>query len=204
MRGDAVSPVAVIARRLPAALLEGVYGIRFPRDDNLGLMDGKSSTKSGHVAATTLLETHAKARGYMTDHNRPDISRSARVLLKQYVSGRILFAHAPPPASADEGEAGIGPDVFAKKGTLVRAREEASAAALSGGLNASSGAENKSGNSEARRSAPSATLGKGVNAGIQNEGASHVMARVSRGKKKGRAGQPYVRLERSYYPDPNG
>lgn len=204
MRGDVLSPVTLLARRLPASLLEGVYGIRFPSSDDLGLLGSKSSTKPGHVAATTLLETHARARGYMTDHDRPDISRSARILLKHYVSGRILFAHAPPPAPADEGEAGIGPDVFAKKGTLVRAREEANAAALVEGVKDVRVNLEKLGTSTNGNSEGSSNFGPGRKIHGNGEDQGGVVALVSQGKKKGRVVQPFVRVERSYYPNPHG
>lgn len=40
-------------------------------------------------------------RGFMTANGQPDQSRSARYVLKDYVSGRLLFCHAPPDAEQD-------------------------------------------------------------------------------------------------------
>jgi large subunit GTPase 1 len=216
MRGDAVSPVAVIARRVPAAILEGVYGIRFPAPSALGLLDVASTTKAGYVSAVTLLETHARARGFMTDHDRPDVSRSARLLLKQYVSGRVLFAHAPPPAAADEGQAGIGPDVHARKGMLVRAREEAAAAAAAApdadGAGNGDGADLTAGGDDDLESVMSAAvsssaMGAGAPARVARGSATTgeavaSAARVQRGKKHPH--KSFTRVERSYYPDPQG
>lgn len=36
------------------------------------------------------------SRGYMTANGQPDGSRAARVILKHYVQGRLLFSIAPP------------------------------------------------------------------------------------------------------------
>lgn len=41
-------------------------------------------------------------RGFMTARGQPDQSRSARYVLKDYVTGRLLFSHAPPSHKQDE------------------------------------------------------------------------------------------------------
>lgn len=38
----------------------------------------------------------ADNRGFMTARGQPDQSRSARYVLKDYVNGKLLYAHAPP------------------------------------------------------------------------------------------------------------
>jgi len=40
--------------------------------------------------------TNVGSRGYMTANGQPDGSRAARVILKHYVNGRLLFCIAPP------------------------------------------------------------------------------------------------------------
>lgn len=196
MRGNVLEPIELIARRIPASLFEGVYGIRFPIDNGPGLLEEESTTKKGHVSAVTLLEIHARARGFMTDHDRADHSRSSRLLLKQYVSGRILFAHAPPPGGPDDGEAGAGPEVHAKKGKLMHAREEAAAEILNQ-PHPVSGA--------AGPSAPlSAKLASGAGTGrrVQTESrTAEPVARVSGPKNRGN--REFKRVERSYYPNPH-
>lgn len=122
MRGDYEAPIALIASRVPASILAAVYGIQFPDGAAIATHD----TRPGHyVSASILLDTHASARGFMTDHGRPDRSRSARVLLKDFTSGRIVYAHAP----TGHGEANIGAAVFARKGRLVYERVAAAEAA---------------------------------------------------------------------------
>lgn len=41
-------------------------------------------------------------RGFMTARGQPDQSRSARFVLKDYVTGRLLFCHAPPGHKQEE------------------------------------------------------------------------------------------------------
>ncbi|CUI12786.1 Hypothetical protein, putative, partial [Bodo saltans] len=38
----------------------------------------------------------ARRRGYMTDHDKPNRSKSAKEILKMYVDGVFVFAHPPP------------------------------------------------------------------------------------------------------------
>lgn len=186
MRGDYLSAVSLIAERIPASTFEGVYGIRFPviSDGVLQDRDASLHAKKGYVSGTLLMDTHARARGYMSDHDKPDQSRSARVLLKNYVNGQIIYAHGPP---GEEGESGIGPEVFARKGKLVYERKEA--------------------NERAERQAQKTGLPIGhrngsvagkVNAG-EGLGGADVRARVS-GRKK-HAHKEFVRIERNYYPE---
>lgn len=42
------------------------------------------------------LYRNADNRGFMTSRGQPDQSRSARLVLKDYVNGRLLYCHAPP------------------------------------------------------------------------------------------------------------
>lgn len=185
MRGDHITPVSLIASRIPASIFSLVYGIRFPSLSN-GLTTDKDPlllANSGHVSATLLLDTHARARGFMTDHDRPDTSRSARVLLKDYVNGRIIFAHAPPPHETKDGESGVGPAVFAKKGGVLlykRVEEEAKV------IGRTSAAQKDAHGSQT--GADTALVGD----------LAEVRARVSGSKKHSH--KVFTRVERSYYP----
>lgn len=187
MRGDYLSPVSLIAARIPASIFEGVYGIRFPVlvDGVYTDTDALLRAAPGYVSATMLLDTHARARGFMSDHNKPDQSRSTRVLLKDYVNGRIIFAHAPPPRDVADGESGIGPGVHAKKGALVHQRQEAAQVALAS-TGASSNAPVKGAHAMSKK-----LVG-------QDSGSDVVRARVSGSKKHEH--REFTRVQRSYYP----
>jgi hypothetical protein len=209
MRGDPIPPVSLVAGRIPASIFEGVYGIRFERRGP-GLLEEESSARPGYVTAETLLETHARARGFMSDHNKADKSRSARVLLKEFVSGRILFAHAPPPRGEEDGESGIGPDVFARKGKLVYARAQAAeeaaqeealhhagrqVAAESGNMDVAVSVSSGASGSAAAVSADMPSSMKQIG---RTEGPCEPVARISRGKKI--PSRAFTRVERNYYP----
>ncbi|PXF45118.1 Large subunit GTPase 1 [Gracilariopsis chorda] len=181
MRGDYITSVSLIAQRIPAATLEGVYGLRFASNTDEGVFtDGGVTVRDGYVTGACLLDTHARARGFMSDHNKADESRSARVLLKDFVSGRIIYMHGPP---AEGGESGIGPDVFAKKGKVVYARTEARKASAESGTN--DGVDAEGGVEESMDVHGAVGSGKG-----------EVKARLSGGKKYG--GQEFKRVERSF------
>lgn len=184
MRGDAVTPVDLVARRIPCAIFEGMYGIRF----------GENSLK--YIPGRMLLETHAKARGFMSDHDRPDISRSARQILKDYVTGRLLFSHPPPPADISAGEAGVGPAVFAKKGQLIRGREEAQKEEL----------KNSSATGTVRDAMDGEITPKAKKRGKRKEKPPRdpmdtVFAHLAGGKKVG-GQKTFTRVERSYFSKP--
>ncbi|KAG7488167.1 hypothetical protein MATL_G00031580 [Megalops atlanticus] len=74
---------------IPRAVLEGTYGISIirPREDE----DPKRLP-----TAEELLMAYGYMRGFMTAHGQPDQSRSARYILKDYVSGKLLYCHPPP------------------------------------------------------------------------------------------------------------
>lgn len=193
MRGDHLTPVSLIASRIPAATLEGVYGIRFAEavDGVLTEMDASQRALPGFVSGSVLLETHARARGYMSDHNKADTSRSARVLLKDYVSGRIIYVHGPN----GDGESGVGPAVFAKKGTLVYERNEAWASA-DGNPQGAEKREVTEGDESAKDNVVKAAK---VRFDMGENKTEEVRAIVSKRKKE--AASEFVRVERSFYPE---
>jgi large subunit GTPase 1 len=52
---------------------------------------------AGVPTASEMLRAYAKARGFATTgHGQPDESRAARYILKDYVSGKLLYCHPPP------------------------------------------------------------------------------------------------------------
>ena len=82
---DFLSPVEIIVKRIPPAHLSKIYGLNVPKvpdsDDFLSVL--------------------AKARGFMrSGFGSPDTSRSARIVLKDYVDGKLVYA-IPPPTYKD-------------------------------------------------------------------------------------------------------
>ncbi|GIY52144.1 large subunit GTPase 1 homolog [Caerostris extrusa] len=52
--------------------------------------------------AEEFLDAFGYSRGFMTHRGLPDNARSARVILKDYNSGKLLFCHAPPDVKQEE------------------------------------------------------------------------------------------------------
>ena len=84
---DAIGPIQLVCNRIPRAVLEHQYGINL----TVGIDDDATAAPKAH----DIMGAFAQARGFMTT-GRPDESRAARVILKDYMNGRILYAHPPP------------------------------------------------------------------------------------------------------------
>ncbi|TRX93030.1 hypothetical protein FHL15_006168 [Xylaria flabelliformis] len=90
-------PAALITHRIPQPFLEAIYGIHIKTRP---LEEGGTGTPT----ASELLAAYAKARGFKTQGvGQPDESRAARVVLKDYVNGKLLYVE-PPPGWGDGGD----------------------------------------------------------------------------------------------------
>ncbi|KAG7230697.1 hypothetical protein INR49_019504 [Caranx melampygus] len=80
---------------VPRHVLEGTYGINIirPREDE---------DPDRHPTSEELLMAYGYMRGFMTSHGQPDQSRSARYILKDFVSGKLLYCHPPPHINAED------------------------------------------------------------------------------------------------------
>ncbi|OQS04335.1 large subunit GTPase 1 [Thraustotheca clavata] len=103
---DHVPPCELVARRIPRVVFEKTYGIKVPFPN--------SGRYNDPVDVYVLLEVYARARGFATaGKGGPDQSRAARVLLRDYVMGRLLYCHPPPGVSPSEPA--FDPNELAKK-----------------------------------------------------------------------------------------
>ncbi|XP_072516271.1 large subunit GTPase 1 homolog [Salminus brasiliensis] len=86
---DHVPAISLVCQTIPRAVLEGTYGINIirPREDE---------DPDRPPTYEELLSAYGYMRGFMTAHGQPDQSRSARYVLKDYVSGKLLYCHSPP------------------------------------------------------------------------------------------------------------
>ncbi|RMC02111.1 hypothetical protein DUI87_21274 [Hirundo rustica rustica] len=80
---------AYVCQHIPRNILEATYGINIirPREDE---------DPDRKPTAEELLTAYGYMRGFMTAHGQPDQPRSARYVLKDYVSGKLLYCHPPP------------------------------------------------------------------------------------------------------------
>ncbi|NXK60053.1 LSG1 GTPase, partial [Sylvietta virens] len=81
--------LAYVCQHIPRNVLEATYGINIirPREDE---------DPDRKPTAEELLTAYGYMRGFMTAHGQPDQPRSARYVLKDYVSGKLLYCHPPP------------------------------------------------------------------------------------------------------------
>ncbi|XP_009693207.1 PREDICTED: large subunit GTPase 1 homolog, partial [Cariama cristata] len=86
---DHVPPISLVCQHIPRNILEATYGINIirPREDE---------DPDRKPTAEELLTAYGYMRGFMTAHGQPDQPRSARYVLKDYVSGKLLYCHPPP------------------------------------------------------------------------------------------------------------
>ena len=83
-------PAGLVAHRIPQSFFEALYGVKVrtrPVEEG----------GTGIPTAEEILTAYAIARGFATTgQGQPDQSRAARYILKDYVSGKLLFCHPPP------------------------------------------------------------------------------------------------------------
>ncbi|KAJ9603767.1 hypothetical protein H2200_011953 [Cladophialophora chaetospira] len=89
-------PGGLVASRIPQSFLENVYGMKI---QTRPIEEGGT----GRPTASEVLRAYAKARGFNTQgaSSQPDESRAARYILKDYVSGKLLYCHPPPAKDVD-------------------------------------------------------------------------------------------------------
>ncbi|MBW0504236.1 hypothetical protein O181_043951 [Austropuccinia psidii MF-1] len=85
-------PISLVTERIPTKILEATYGLQLPTSTTI-----KGRNQS--VSATEFLTAYAIARGAFTGGGgmgRPDESKVARPILKDYVSAKLLYCEPPP------------------------------------------------------------------------------------------------------------
>ena len=92
-------PAGLVARRVPQPFLENVYGMKIPTRPT-------EEGGTGTPTASEMLRAYARARGFAGTgrHGQPDESRAARYILKDYVSGKLLYCHPPPHEPEIDGK----------------------------------------------------------------------------------------------------
>ena len=103
-----VAPVALMVRRVGAEQLREQYSLVFPhwtaatQGEEEAEEDGVGREEEYRKRAMEVLNAHARMRGWMKDHGRPDDSRSARILLKDLFLGKLLYCYQPPGMTEEE------------------------------------------------------------------------------------------------------
>ncbi|XP_012271086.1 large subunit GTPase 1 homolog isoform X1 [Orussus abietinus] len=92
---DHVPAISLLCSQIPRHVLEDRYGIMIPEP-----MEGEDSNRP--PTSEELLNAYGLSRGFMTQNGQPDNPRSARYVLKDYVTGRLLYCTAPPNREQSE------------------------------------------------------------------------------------------------------
>ncbi|CAD8094879.1 unnamed protein product [Paramecium primaurelia] len=79
---DYLSPMDLLAERIPKIAFEKIYGIN--------LQEFKV------IDASTVLSTYSQKRGFMTGRGLPDEAKAAKLMLKDFVNGKLLYVKLPP------------------------------------------------------------------------------------------------------------
>ena len=105
------APINLMVQQLPRSTLEEMYGIKLT--PSLTAQRGGADRCTGGCFMDTLADARSFRQG---KHSGPDQSRAARVALKDYVTGRLVYAHPPPDAAeyAVGGELEVKEDENAK------------------------------------------------------------------------------------------
>eukprot|EP00698_Gefionella_okellyi_P024963 TRINITY_DN898_c0_g2_i1.p1 TRINITY_DN898_c0_g2~~TRINITY_DN898_c0_g2_i1.p1 ORF type:complete len:655 (-),score=150.50 TRINITY_DN898_c0_g2_i1:1598-3460(-) len=82
-------PVQIVCNRIPRDIINGTYGVLVPPPQ-------QHEPQDRLPLASEVLSEMARGRGFMTSHGVPDESRAARLILKDYVNGKILWCSPPP------------------------------------------------------------------------------------------------------------
>eukprot|EP00057_Strongylocentrotus_purpuratus_P020683 XP_011675157.1 PREDICTED: large subunit GTPase 1 homolog [Strongylocentrotus purpuratus] len=88
-------PVSLMCQRVSREVLELTYGMNL-------IKPGEGEDRDRPPTALEFLNAHAYVRGYMTQKGVPDSFRSARIVLKDYVKGKVLYSIPPPDLSPEE------------------------------------------------------------------------------------------------------
>uniref|UniRef100_A0A8R1HN89 Large subunit GTPase 1 homolog n=1 Tax=Caenorhabditis japonica TaxID=281687 RepID=A0A8R1HN89_CAEJA len=79
---DHFGPTSLLLSRVPTHVIEAMYSIMLP--------------ETSDPSAVNLLNSLAFMRGFMASSGIPDASRAARLMLKDVVNGKLMWAAAPP------------------------------------------------------------------------------------------------------------
>nr|XP_039249808.1 large subunit GTPase 1 homolog [Styela clava] len=92
---DHVGPINLVCQRIPRQVLEVTYGINIAKP-----IDGEDESRP--PTSQELLDAYGLMRGFMTSRGQPDNPRSARIVLKDFVKGKLLYCRSPQVADQEK------------------------------------------------------------------------------------------------------
>lgn len=85
---DYLSPMDLLSQRIPKIVYEKLYGINLSEYKDL---DG-----------STVLATYSKKRGFVTGRGLPDEAKASKIMLKDFVNGKLLYVKLPPEYNGEK------------------------------------------------------------------------------------------------------
>jgi len=118
---DVTKPIEIIASRIPRATIEHVYNLKLP-------LPALHEDQNRNATAREFLRAYCAARGYTVQGNRPDEVRAGRAVLKDYISGKLLYCVGPDGYEGPMGASRVGEDAMMGygAGAIVSKSETAS------------------------------------------------------------------------------
>lgn len=92
---DHVGPVNLVASLIPRHVLESTYSICLP-------VPHETEDLTRAPTSEELLNVYGYMRGFMTQSGLPDNPRASRYILKDFVSGKLLYCVAPPGVNQED------------------------------------------------------------------------------------------------------
>lgn len=89
--------VQVVADKVPRSVIEEVYNISLPKPKPYEVQNRPPTS-------VELLRTYCASRGYVASSGLPDETRAARIILKDYIDGKLSHFALPPAFSDNEEE----------------------------------------------------------------------------------------------------
>jgi len=102
LRDQGAGPVSVLCERIPRRVWRKTYNMVLDeltmREDLKGDIGSAALDAWGETFCDSkeVLEEIATLKGYLGSHSVPDQSRAARLVLKDYVNGKLLYVYGPP------------------------------------------------------------------------------------------------------------
>ncbi|GIQ85049.1 hypothetical protein KIPB_006659, partial [Kipferlia bialata] len=90
VESDSLSPVLLIAKRIPTKVLNRIYGLSLPIPEDF------AGPGPHFTAGRFFLEQLARNRGFMAKNDVPNIAHMARIVVKDYFNGKIVWLLVPP------------------------------------------------------------------------------------------------------------
>ena len=94
--------IELICQRIPREIINATYGIHIPEHSSQALAE-RGLTREPPPTGEEFLSTYCIARSMLAAGSGvPDYTRASRIVISDYVSGKLLYCHPPPAVEGTE------------------------------------------------------------------------------------------------------